>query len=63
MVKGNINYKLALLKGINIYLIFYILLLELVDPNTLLETNIVAIDKITKEYKVKKIINIAIRDS
>ena len=29
-VKGLINFKLKLLKSINIYLIFYILLLELV---------------------------------
>ena len=52
-----------LLKGINIYLIFYISLLELVDLETLLEIKAIVIDKITKEYKVKKIINIAIKDS
>jgi hypothetical protein len=46
----------------NIYLIFYISLLELVDPETLLEMKAIVIDEITKEYKVEKIINIAIKD-
>ncbi len=32
--KGPINYKLQLLPNAKIYLVFYILILELVDPNT-----------------------------
>jgi hypothetical protein len=47
----------------NIYPIFHISLLELVDSGTPLETNAVATDEITQEYKVKKIIDTAIRDS
>ena len=34
-VLGLINYKLDLLKKIRIYLFFYILVLELVNPETL----------------------------
>ena len=52
-----------LLKSINIYLIFYILLLELVDLEILLEIKAIIIDKITKEYKIERIINIAIKNS
>jgi len=32
--KGPVNYKLQLLPNAKIYLVFYILILELVDPNT-----------------------------
>jgi hypothetical protein len=46
-VKGNVNYELALPKGINMHPIFYISLLEPVDPGTPLETNTVATDEIT----------------
>jgi hypothetical protein len=41
---------------------FHILLLVLVDPETLLEIKAVATDETTKEYEVKKIIDIAIKD-
>ncbi len=33
-VKGSINYELDLLKNAKVFLVFYISLLELVDPNT-----------------------------
>ena len=42
--------------------IFYILLLELVDLETLLETKAVAIDETTQEYEVEKIIDMAVED-
>ncbi len=32
--KGPVNYKLQLLPNAKIHLVFYILILELVDPNT-----------------------------
>jgi hypothetical protein len=62
-VKGNVNYELALPKGINMHLIFYISLLELVDQETLLEIKAVVTDETTQEYKVEKIIDIAVEDS
>jgi hypothetical protein len=55
---GLVNYELVLPKTINIYLIFYISLLELVLPEVLLApvTEIELINPNT-EYKVKEILD------
>jgi hypothetical protein len=39
-IKGLVNYKLELPATLRIYLVFYILLLELADPDTPLDTSI-----------------------
>jgi hypothetical protein len=39
-VKGLVNYELELPATLRIYLVFYILLLELADPDTPLNTSI-----------------------
>jgi hypothetical protein len=53
-----VNYKLVLLKTINIYPVFYISLLELVLPGALLApvTEIELVNPNT-EYKVKEILD------
>ena len=52
--KGLVNYKLSLSKDTNIYLVFHILLLELVDTQTPLQE--IFYFENEEEYKVKKIL-------
>ena len=52
--KGLVNYKLDLPKNTNIHLVFYILLLELVDTQTPLQETFYF--KKEGEYKVDKIL-------
>jgi RNase H-like domain found in reverse transcriptase/Reverse transcriptase (RNA-dependent DNA polymerase)/Chromo (CHRromatin Organisation MOdifier) domain/Integrase zinc binding domain/Integrase core domain/Aspartyl protease len=61
-VKGNVNYELALPKGMNMHPIFHISLLEPADQETPLETKAVATDETTQEYEVEKIIDMAVED-
>ena len=57
-VVGLVNFRLSLLKIINIYLVFYISLLELVLPRALaalnMNINLVNLDAI---YKVEELLN------
>jgi hypothetical protein len=51
------NYKLLLPKEIYIYLIFYILLFELILKDTIIITLRLKIKVYKEEYKVKTILN------
>jgi hypothetical protein len=57
-ITGLVNYKLVLPKIMNIYLVFYILLLELVLPGVL-PAPITEIELVNPnaEYKIKKILD------
>ena len=58
MYKGPLNYELALPKSINIFLVFYISLLELVLPGVLLAL-VIEIKPVNPnaEYKVERILD------
>jgi len=53
----NINYKLELLKGSRIYLIFYVLLLKEVARITETSTNGIRLEHKLDVYNVKKVLD------
>jgi len=53
----NINYKLELLKGSRIYLIFYILLLKEAARTTKLSTKKIKLKHKLDMYNIKKVLN------
>ena len=59
---GNINYKLNFPKNMCIYSVFYIFLLELVDPEILVQNKSPKLLSENK-YKIEKIINYNINEN
>lgn len=56
IIKRSINCKLNLLKETRIHLIFYILLLKLIDLNTFIQKEF-HFENSKKKYKIKQILN------
>jgi len=59
--KGPVNYKLQLLADAKVHLVFYILLLELVDSTTPLQDTFYFYTEEETEFKVEKILGLNYR--
>ena len=55
--KKTVSYKLNLAKNANLYYIFHVLLLELVDPKTYIQNIIYYQNQEKDKFEVKKILN------
>jgi len=54
--KRLINYKLDLFKNVKVFLVFYILLLKLVDPSTSIQKTFHYKSQKENQFKVKRIL-------
>ncbi len=55
-IKRSINYKLDLLKNVKIFLVFYILLLKLVDLITSLQNTFYFYSQKENQFEIEKIL-------